>query len=162
MSFLFLIYSDHILVTRRSHSIAIESFAFWWSMREVSSVIDRLHFTFTYMIWSQIILLFKKGTDWECHAFYVEIILFSQTVAVCGNDLASIIRDDVDERKRHHVDLHALNVKNDQAIIYFCFDLSPRVLKISHKEAVKMLLQIDADQIQYSRAQDTHMSNYLA
>ena len=54
MSFLFLIQSDHILVSRRSHSNGYvvrhlgflnKFFAYWRSIREVYSAIDRLHVT---------------------------------------------------------------------------------------------------------------------
>ena len=54
MSFLFLIQSEHILVSRRSHSngdvvrhlgFLNRLFAYWRSIREVYSVIDRLHVT---------------------------------------------------------------------------------------------------------------------
>ena len=54
MSFLFLIQSEHILVSRRSHSngdvvrhlgFLNKFFAYWRSIREVYSVIDRLHVT---------------------------------------------------------------------------------------------------------------------
>ena len=76
MSFLFLIKSEHILVSRRSHSngdvvrhlgFLNRFFAYWRSIREVYSVIDRLHVT-GFIQWVCDILVRGeiKSRFWDC------------------------------------------------------------------------------------------------